>query len=92
VDAITITPDGTNAYATGFWSLSMALFRRDTTTGRLSQLTTQPCIEDPASQTRADCPVVQKGVNGPRTATTSPDGKFLYLPSSGGLTVAAYSR
>ena len=92
VDAITISPDGANAYATGFFSLSMALFARDPISGRLTQLAGQSCIEDPASSARADCPVVGDGLNGPRTATVSPDGRSVYLPASTGGTITTFSR
>ena len=92
VDAITISPDGANAYATGFFSLSMGLFERSPVDGRLTQLAGKPCIEDPGSGRRADCPVVGDGLNGPRTATVSPDGRSLYLPASTGGTITTFSR
>jgi DNA-binding beta-propeller fold protein YncE len=92
VDAITISPDGASVYATGFYSLSMGLFARDPISGRLTQLAGQACIEDPASSGRADCPVVGDGLNGPRTAAVSPDGKSVYLPASTGGTISTFIR
>jgi fibronectin-binding autotransporter adhesin len=92
-NGITLSDDERFAYVAGFDSRAIAVFARNETSGRLTQLTgTASCTRDvSAGDTLARCPVTINGLNGPRKLTLSPDGRSAYVPATSGGTVAVLS-
>jgi DNA-binding beta-propeller fold protein YncE len=90
---IALSPDGTRAYVTGFFGLSVGVFRRDPATGRLSQLQGRAaCVRDVTS--REPCGHAVTGLQGTRNVVLSPDATTAYVPSSvcGAVTVFRVGR
>lgn len=93
-------PDGRNVYVSGGIGDSIAVLRRDPTTGRLRQAAgTQGCVRDrrggasqggPAAGEDGCLPV--DGLRYPRTIVVSPDGRFLYAAAFGADSIVTYAR
>jgi len=78
---LTISPDGLHLYASGTTSCSLASFKRDPATGKLTYFTT---IQSEATGLGADL-----GANG---VEVSPDGRFLYLALENGSAISVFER
>ena len=76
---LTVSPDGRNVYAAATRSGSVACFRRDTATGKLSFLETVP----------DGGPAAELGATG---VTASPDGKFVYVPTEDKKGISVFKR
>ncbi len=88
-DSVTISPDGTHAYVTGFFGLTVATFSRDADTGILTQLRgRRACVRDVSSA--EPCSMVARGLKGPRGVFLSPDARTAYVPSSVGGTIDVF--
>lgn len=73
--AVAVSPDGTSVYVAAY--NSMAVFRRDVTNGRLTQLPgTAGCVSRGGS---GGACTVARGFKGPTSIASSPDGKNVYL-------------
>ena len=83
---VTISPDGTSVYVAAFFSDAVAVFSRDPSTGRLTQLTgSAGCISE--TGTAGAC-ADGIGLDGIRTLAVSPDGTSVYGASElSGVTV-----
>lgn len=83
---VAISPDGLNVYVAS-WDSALALFSRDVTTGRLTQL---GCIVD-KGRTMPECSS-GTGMKGAFSVTVSPDGRNVYVAAPDSSAVAAFSR
>ncbi|WP_414569454.1 beta-propeller fold lactonase family protein [Nostoc sp. CCY 9925] len=81
VNAISISPDGKFLYAAIFPDDSVAVFRRDATTGKLTFIEVQQDNTDGVD-----------GLDGVFSLTTSPDSKFIYAAGFGDSAVAVFSQ
>ena len=78
---VTVSGDGKNLYAAGFGSNSLAVFRRNTTTG---SLTYQEVLTDGVSGI--------DGLQGVASVTVSKDGSHVYATSLGDNALTVFSR
>jgi DNA-binding beta-propeller fold protein YncE len=77
-DAIAITPDGKNVYVAASKSQAVTVFRRNTSTGKLTQRAGKSgCI---AAGGAAGC-ARAIGLRGPNSVAVSPDGRNVYATS-----------
>ena len=76
---VTISPDGLNVYAAATRSGSIASFRRDPTTGKLTYLETIP-----------DCG--EGGENGAAAISVSPDNAFVYVATEDKKAISIFKR
>lgn len=85
-----ISPDGKSVYVPGFFGATVAVFARNTSTGRLTQLAApNGCIaRDGDGVTCTDV----NGLSGPSSAVVSPDGKYVYTGGTSGIGVFARDR
>jgi 6-phosphogluconolactonase (cycloisomerase 2 family) len=81
VNTITISPDGKFLYAAIFQDDVVAVFLRDTTTGKLTFREFQEDNTDGVD-----------GLDGVFSLTTSPDGKFIYTAGIAEASVTAFSQ
>ncbi|MEH2024341.1 beta-propeller fold lactonase family protein [Nostoc sp.] len=79
--SITVSPDGRFLYAAGYNDSAVAVFKRDTTTGKLSFVEVQ----------KDDTNGVD-GLGSSYSVTVSPDGKFLYASGYDDSAVAVFKR
>ncbi len=87
--AIALSPDGRSAYVASSRSDAIAIFRRNTRTGKL----TQPkgaagCI---AAKGASHC-ATAIGLDGPNSVAVSADGRNVYATSRGSNTIGAFHR
>jgi DNA-binding beta-propeller fold protein YncE len=89
--SVALSANGNSLYVASFVSNAVAVFRRDTTTGRLAQLDAGAgCVSETGSG--GSC-ANGKALDGPRAVALSGDGKSVYVTSSsGGGAVAAFGR
>ena len=81
VRSVTVSPDGKHVYASGTYDNAIAIFSRNTSTGRLTFV--DAIIDD------------QNGVDGlaaTTSVTLSPDGRYVYAAGSQDNSVAVFSR
>src|ERR1700722_3617496 len=75
-NSLVVSPDGRNVYATSVGSNTVISFRRNPSTGALTQLVGGAgCIADAA---RSGC-VTGRAIDGPDAITISPDGESVYV-------------
>ena len=87
--AIAISPGGANLYVASSGSNSITVFRRDTKTGRLTQLAGQAgCV---AAQGKFGCTQAW-GLSATNSLGLSPDGRYLYASSRNSSTVTIFRR
>lgn len=88
--AVAVSADGKHVYVTSLRNDAVAVFRRNATTGQLTQLTgTAGCIsEDGLGGLCAD----GKALENPESVALSADGNNLYVASASSDAVAAFKR
>ncbi len=87
--AIEVSPDGKNVYVASSRSDAIAIFRRDTRTGALTQSRGQAgCI---ANESTGAC-AKAVGLDGPNSIAISPDGRNLYATSRNSNAVTVFQR
>jgi DNA-binding beta-propeller fold protein YncE len=88
-NSVTVSGDGRNVYATSFASDAVVIFRRNRSTGALTQATHgRGCI---ANVAHAGC-ASARALDGPDVVAVSPDGQSVYVGSFTGNAVAVFSR
>jgi DNA-binding beta-propeller fold protein YncE len=88
-NSVAVSPDGRNVYATSLGSESVAVFRRNLSTGALSQPRDgSGCIAVIPLPTCATA----RGLGGPDVITVSPDGENVYVGSFFGNAIAVFDR
>lgn len=88
-NSLAVSPDGHNVYATSRGSGSVTAFRRNRSTGALTQLPpTAGCI---AGVAIPGC-VSGRALDGPDVITISPDGDNVYVGSFFGNAIAVFDR
>lgn len=87
--AIEVSPDGKNVYVASSGSDAIAIFRRDTRTGALTQSKGQAgCI---ANESTGAC-AKAVGLDGPNSIAISPDGRSVYATSRNSNAVTVFQR
>jgi 6-phosphogluconolactonase (cycloisomerase 2 family) len=81
VTSVAISPDGNHAYATGFWDNAVAVFSRDTASGKLTFLEIQQ-----------DGVAGVEGLSNASQVVVSQDGNNVYVAGPGSNAVAVFSR
>jgi 6-phosphogluconolactonase (cycloisomerase 2 family) len=88
--SLATTPDGKNVYVASTASNAVAVFRRNATTGQLTQLAgTAGCVSDTGS---GGICTDGKSLVGPRSVAVSPDGKSVYVTSATSDAIAVFGR
>jgi DNA-binding beta-propeller fold protein YncE len=86
--SVAVSPGGSSVYVASY--NSMAIFRRDAATGRLTQLPgTSGCLSRGGS---GGACAVARGFRVPTSVTVSPDGENVYVTSSISDAVVAFAR
>lgn len=88
IGSVTVSPDGRFVYAAGSAGPSIAILRRDATTGAL---TPRGCIADPSNNTEG-CPRTAKGLANPYLLVVSRDGTSAYAADYGTSGVVRFAR
>lgn len=83
-EAVEVSPDGTNVYASALFDNAVVGLSRNATTGGLSPL---GCLRDPVNG--AGCGDAD-GVTTPHGLAASPDGKNVYVAASGSAAVSVF--
>jgi DNA-binding beta-propeller fold protein YncE len=87
--SVAVSPDGKNVYAASMSGSSLAIFRRNPSTGALTQLKgTAGCVAKKAGPGCASA----RGLNSADVVQVSPDGKNVYAGAFLGAAVVAFSR
>jgi DNA-binding beta-propeller fold protein YncE len=88
-NSVAVSPDGSNVYATSVGSNAVVSFRRDPSTGALTQLGGGAgCI---ANAVRPGC-VAGRALDGPDGITVSPNGESVYVVAFNGSSLAVFTR
>jgi DNA-binding beta-propeller fold protein YncE len=88
-NSVAVSPNGRNVYATSLNSDAVAIFRRNPSTGTLTQARNgSGCIANLAS---TGC-VIGRALDGPDVVTVSPDGDNVYVGAFKGNAIAVFSR
>lgn len=87
-NSVAVSPDGRNVYATSRASSSVAVFRRNRSTGALRQPTGIGCI---SSEPLPDC-TAGRALQGADVVTVSPDGENVYVGAFFGSAVVTFDR
>jgi DNA-binding beta-propeller fold protein YncE len=88
-NSVAVSPDGKNVYATSVGSNTVVSFRRNPSTGALTQLGGGAgCI---ANAARPGC-ATGRALDGPDGITVSPDGDNVYVAAFAGSSVAVFTR
>ena len=85
-----VSADGRFVYVASFIGDDVAVFNRNTTTGALTQPTTNWCIKNVGATT--NCPATGIGLDGAIAVQISPDGNNLYVASIDASSVAVLTR
>ncbi|MBN3923713.1 beta-propeller fold lactonase family protein [Nostoc sp. NMS4] len=80
-NSVIVSPDGKFLYAAGYQDSAVAVFQRDTTTGKLSFVEVQKDNTNSVD-----------GLGGAYSITVSPDGKYLYAAGYDDSAVAVFGR
>jgi DNA-binding beta-propeller fold protein YncE len=86
-NSVTVSPDGRDVYATSVGSNAVVSFRRNPSTGALSQLG-GGCI---ANAARPGC-IAGRALDGPDAITVSPNGENVYVAAFIGSALAVFTR
>src|ERR1700722_13867390 len=88
-NSLVVSPDGRNVYATSVGSNTVVSFRRNPSTGALTQLAGGAgCV---ANAARTGC-VTGRAIDGPDAITISPNGQNVYVAAFIGSSVAVFTR
>jgi DNA-binding beta-propeller fold protein YncE len=88
-NSVAVSADGKNVYATSVISDSVAVFRRNRSTGALTQTRgANGCI---SSRAASGC-ATGRALDGPDVVTVSPDGRNVYVGAFFGNAVAVFAR
>jgi len=88
-NSVAVSADGDNVYATSLISDAVAVFRRNASTGALTQASdASGCIANAATSGCA----TGRALDGPDVVTVSPDGSNVYVGSFVGNAVAVFAR
>jgi DNA-binding beta-propeller fold protein YncE len=87
-NAVAVSPNGKNVYATSVGSNAVLSFHRNPATGALTQLGGSGCITNAA---RSGC-VTGRALDGPDSIAVSPDGANVYVVAFIGSSVAVFTR
>ena len=89
VAAVALSPDGRNLYVASRRSQAVAVFRRNQSTGKLTQAPGPAgCV---AARGAEGCGFAV-GLGGPNSVAVSPDGKNVYATSAQGNSIAIFRR
>jgi DNA-binding beta-propeller fold protein YncE len=89
VRVVVVSPDARNVYVIGGIHASIAIFRRDTRTGALTQLAGAPgCITSVPIKGCAR----GRAIRGASLLALSPDGRYVYVTADGSDAVSAWRR
>lgn len=89
--SVAVSPDDRNVYVASMYSNSVAVFRRDPSTGKLSQLPGEAGCVSERSRSGMQC-AEGRGLSYARAVTVSGDGKNVYVSSIRGRGVAIFNR
>jgi 6-phosphogluconolactonase (cycloisomerase 2 family) len=89
VSSIAITPDGKSLYATASRDSAVVAFKRDTSNGLINDV---GCISGDAGYRQDARCAAGRGIQFAQYATTSPDGRFVYVSATDSHTVGIFSR
>jgi DNA-binding beta-propeller fold protein YncE len=87
-NSVTVSPDGSDVYATSLNGDAVDVFRRNPATGALSQAPEGGCI---ANVPTSGC-ATGRALDGPDVVTVSPDGLNVYVGSFEGSSIAVFTR
>jgi DNA-binding beta-propeller fold protein YncE len=92
-DGVAVSPDGKHVYVAALNSNAVAVFARDSMTGKLTQLADPDgCIVNGPSLDIAGCTNTGKALGGANAVAVSPDGKNVYVVSDFSNAVAVFAR
>jgi DNA-binding beta-propeller fold protein YncE len=93
--SVGVSPDGKYVYVASFYSQAVAVFRRDTTTGQLTQLAgTDGCVSETGSDPNHPDTVCADGkaLDYANHVALSPDGSSVYVAAYPRSTIASFRR
>jgi 6-phosphogluconolactonase (cycloisomerase 2 family) len=91
--ALAVSPDGKNVYVASAISDAVAVFSRDASNGRLTQLAgSAGCIVNGPSTDVVGCDNTGRALNAAQGLSVSPDGKFVYVAASASKAIAVFAR
>ncbi len=88
-NSVAVSADGNNVYATSAKGSSVTIFRRNRTTGALTQL---PGVAGCVASTATPGCASARALNGPDAVGVSPDGRNVYVAAFLGKAVLAFAR
>ena len=80
--SVTVSPDGKSVYVTALFKDAVAVFSRDKTTGKLTQLSGDDGCVQWVGQANAGC-TSHNVLDNPLSVAVSPDGKSVYVAAAG---------
>ena len=88
-NSVAVSPDGKNVYATAFGTNALLVFRRNRSTGQLTQLGPgSGCLTNTATP---GCST-GRALGGPDVVGVSPDGRSVYVGAFTGNAIAVFAR
>ncbi len=88
-NSVAVSADGNNVYATAFAGNALLIFRRNRSTGALTQLSSgRGCLTNAATP---GCSTA-RALSGPDVVAVSPDGRSVYVGSFTGNAIAVFTR